>query len=153
MSHGVMTLVELGKHFGKCRRTMQRWRRAGMPRTAGGGYDVGQVETWLETARYLGATFRKMEADERVNSLFERAVVELRQGLQHLCESFVRARGKGRSRLIDRAVRDILHGAAHQQSLLENEGEKALTSCDDSGNQVEKPKKIYASNFPLEKRF
>jgi hypothetical protein len=60
--------------------------------------------------------------DQEANALFGCAVVELRRGLLHLCESFVKARGPTRAKLIDRAVREILHGVAQQQSLLEKEG-------------------------------
>jgi hypothetical protein len=42
--------------------------------------------------------------------------------------AFVKARGKTRAQLIDRAVRDILRGAHHQQSLLERrEGGEAAS--------------------------
>ena len=133
MSHVVRTLAQVAKHFGRSPRTAQRWKRAGMPRLPGHGYDLGEIAHWLKTASYLGATFRQMEADERVNALFESAVVQLRRGLQNLCQAFVKARGAGRIRLIDRAVRDILRGAAWQQSLLEQGGGgEAPTACADS---------------------
>ena len=129
MSHVVRTLAQVAKHFGRSHRTAQRWKRAGMPRLPGHGYDLGEIEGWLKTVSHLGATFRQMEADERVNALFESAVVHLRRGLQNLCQAFVKARGAGRTRLVDRAVREILHGAARQQSLLEEEGGEAPPVC------------------------
>jgi hypothetical protein len=122
MSLIVRGLSEVARHFGKSTRTAQRWRQAGMPKLAGGRFDLDQVETWLKSARYLGASLRQLADDNEIQDLFELAVVELRRGLKHLCESFVKARGKTRARLVDGAIRDILRGVHHQQSLLEKEG-------------------------------
>lgn len=121
MSHIVRSLRKVGEHFGRTLRTAQRWRRAGMPKCSA-GYDLEQCADWLRARAGSGASLREMERQVLVEKLFDLAVVELRRGLQHLCASFVKARGKGRARLIDRAVRDILRGAHHQQSLLEGEG-------------------------------
>jgi len=119
----VKTLAELAKQLGVTPRTARNWRRAGMPALSGGaGFDVDQVEAWRKSVRYLRSSLRAMEEDHQNRALFESAVRDLRRGLLHLCESFVKARGGARARLIDRAVRDILHGAARQQELLEKEG-------------------------------
>jgi hypothetical protein len=63
-----------------------------------------------------------MEADERVNTLFESAVLHLRRGLEQLCQSFVSARGKNRDALIDRAIHNILTDTMRQKLLLEERG-------------------------------
>jgi hypothetical protein len=125
MSHIVKSLVQVALHFGRTPRTAQRWRRAGMPKTRG-GYDLDQVDLWLRGRAYQGATLRQLEHDAQVQTLFELAVADLRRGLLRLCEGFITARGRTRARLIDRAVREILHGSARQQSLLEGEGGGAL---------------------------
>jgi hypothetical protein len=122
MSHIVRGLSEVARHFEKSTRTAQRWRRAGMPKLAGGRYDLGQVEEWLQGAKYLGSTFRQLEADTRVDTLFQTAVVQLRMGLENLCGAYLKSRGRNRALLVDRAVRDILHGTMRQVSLLEKEG-------------------------------
>jgi hypothetical protein len=118
MSQIAKTLREVAQHFGKCERTAQRWARAGMPRIAGGRYDLGQVEDWLKSTKYLGASLREFEAEAQAKDLFEVAVLQLRHGLENLCRAFVVARGRTRARLIDRAIRDILHGTMKQESLL-----------------------------------
>jgi hypothetical protein len=118
MSHVVKTLEEVGQHFGKCRRTVQRWVRAGMPRLASRRYDLEQIGEWVKTARYLGSSFRQLEADARVDTLFQTAVVHLRVGLQNLCTAYLKARGTHRALLIDRAVRQILNGTLQQMTLL-----------------------------------
>ena len=118
MSHIVKKLSDVARYFGKTPRTVQRWKRAGMPRTSG-GYDLGQVETWLKEMRYLGATFRAMADEKELQDLFEIAVLQLRRGLQSLCQAYVFARGKGRIRLIERALNEILHTTMQQASLLE----------------------------------
>lgn len=117
----VRTLREVGEHFGKTCRTAQRWKKLGLPRTAL-GYDLAECKKWLEARAYTGATFRASELQVQVDRLFDLAVEDLRRGLQHLCLAFVKARGRTRARLIDRAVGHILIGVAHQQSLLEGEG-------------------------------
>ncbi|MFI5329624.1 MAG: hypothetical protein ACHQ2F_01110 [Desulfobaccales bacterium] len=85
------------------------------------GYDLGQVRQWLKAKAYSGAGFRKLEEQALADNLFELAVQELRQGLQHLCLAFIKARGESRQQLIDRAVRQILKGCVVQVSLLEEE--------------------------------
>lgn len=125
MPHVVQSLAEVGRHFGRCRRTAQRWRRAGLPRLSSGAYDLDEIGGWLKTTKGLGATFRQMESDEQVTILFERAVMELRRGLQHLCESFVKARGRTRATLIHRALRGILQDTMKQVSLLDGGGKAA----------------------------
>lgn len=117
MSPIVRSLDEVGRHFGKCRRTAQRWARAGMPKLTGDRYSLSQVEAWLRSKRYLGANFRQLEEETKINSLFEAAVLELRRGLENLCQAFVSCRGKRRQALIDHAVREILHIAMHQGAL------------------------------------
>lgn len=129
MLHIVRSLRKVGEHFGRTLRTAQRWRRAGMPKCSA-GYDLEQCADWLRARAGSGASFREMELQALVERLFEQAVWELRRGLQHLCSSFIKARGKTRARLIDRAVRDILRGAHQQQSLLEGEGRGPTTMCD-----------------------
>ena len=132
MSRVVQTVAEIAQHFGRSYRTISRWRRAGMPRLPGArGYDLAEIEFWLKTASHLGATFRQMEANEQVTALFESAVLQLRRGLGNLCLAFVKARGAGRTRLIDRALREILHGAARQQGLWEGEGGDPSPPCAD----------------------
>lgn len=65
-----------------------------------------------------------MEHEVQIKDLFDLAEGELRKGLQHLCQVYVSVRGKSRARLIDRALREILHSTMQQASLLENgEGE------------------------------
>lgn len=121
MSHIVRSLREVGEHHGRTLRTAQRWRRAGMPKCSA-GYDLEQCAEWLRNRARAGASLRELDQQIRLDNLFDLAVRELRRGLQDLCQAFIKARGKGRDRLIDRAVRDILHGAARQQSLLEQGG-------------------------------
>ncbi len=118
MSYFVRTLREVGEHFGKTVRTAQRWRRAGMPKSSA-GFDLGQIEEWLRSKPYLGKSFQEMETEVQIQDLFDLAVMELRRGLRHLCQAFIRARGKTRQQLIDRAVRGVLHGCLVQASLLE----------------------------------
>jgi phage terminase Nu1 subunit (DNA packaging protein) len=119
----VVTILELAAHFGRTPRTIRNWRRAGMPTLPDGGRcDLDQVTTWLKSTRYLGASLRDLEEDERAATLIELAVVQLRRGLENLCRAFLVARGRGRDQLIDRAVRDILHGVMRQELLLEKEG-------------------------------
>ena len=131
MSQIVKSLREVGTHFGRTTRTAQRWRRAGMPRQTGSGYDLDQCADWLRARAGSGASLRELERQAMVERLFEQAVWALRRGLLDLCDAFVRARGKGRSRLIDRAVREILHGAARQQGLWEGEGGDPSPPCAD----------------------
>lgn len=117
----VRTQKKVALHFGRTVRTVQRWIRAGMPKTAR-GYDLADCEKWLKAQAYRGSVFKEVEHQVLVDRLFELAVEDLRRGLLHLCSAYVRIRGKGRARLIDRTVRDILHGSARQQSFLEGEG-------------------------------
>lgn len=118
MSHIVRSLREVGNHFGRTLRTAQRWRRAGMPKCSA-GYDLGQCAEWLKTKSRAGASFRGLERQDLADKLFDLAVQELRRGLQHLCQAFIKARGKSRQHLVDRAVRNILKGCVIQASLLE----------------------------------
>lgn len=121
MSRIVRTLREVAEHRNRCARTAQRWRKAGLPKTPA-GYDLDAVDHWLEAKPYLGASFKQLEEEAQIQDLFHLAVLDLRRGLQHLCESFIKARGRNRAHLVDRAVRDILHGTMRQGILLEEEG-------------------------------
>jgi hypothetical protein len=127
MTQVVKTLVEVGQHFGKCSRTINRWRRAGMPRLAGGGYDLDQIASWLRNKSYLGSSFRVLQAEAQVQALFQIAVAELHQGLEHFCEAFVKARGRGRDRLIEQAVREVLGDTMKQGNLWEAAAQVADT--------------------------
>jgi hypothetical protein len=135
MLNTVRTLREVGEHFKRTTRTAQRWRKAGLPRTAL-GYDLAECKKWLEARAYTGATFRASELQAQVDRLFDLAVEDLRRGLQHLCLAFIKARGKTRARLVDRAVREILQVTMHQASLLEREEGGARQACGDSSNLV-----------------
>jgi hypothetical protein len=120
----VKSKADVARYLGISYRTVQNWARAGMPRLSDGRYDSDQVETWLKEKRYLGATFRAMASDKEIQDLFGIAVLQLRRGLQSLCQAYVFARGKGRIRLIERALSEILHTTMQQASLLETkEGE------------------------------
>jgi hypothetical protein len=123
MSHVAKSLQEVARHLGKSLRQTQRYARAGMPRISG-GYDLHQVEIWLKSAKYSGSSLRRLEQESLAADLFDLAVLELRQGLQHLCQVFIMARGKTRVRLVERALKGILQGTMQQCSLLEGrEGE------------------------------
>lgn len=135
MSHIVRSLREVAEHFGRCPRTAQRWRRAGLPRCSA-GYDLGQVEQWLKARAYIGASLRKLEEQALADDLFELAVQELRRGLQHLCQAFIKARGESRQHLVDRAVRQILKGCVVQASLLEQESREPACSHEPSENDM-----------------
>lgn len=115
------TQKQVALYFGKTTRTIQRWVRAGMPRTAR-GYDLADCEKWLKAQAYSGSCFRETEHQVLVDRLFELAVEDLRRGLLHLCSAYVRVRGKSRQRLIDRAIKGVLHGTLEQLSLLEGKG-------------------------------
>jgi hypothetical protein len=92
-----------------------------MPK-ARSGYDLEEIEIWLRGRAYLGATLRQLEADAQAQALFELAVQDLRRGLLNLCESFIKARGKTRARLVDQAVKGILTGCIVQVDLWERGG-------------------------------
>jgi phage terminase Nu1 subunit (DNA packaging protein) len=125
MSHIVRSLREVGEHFGRCTRTAQRWRRAGMPKTHGRGYDLQKCEEWLRRAKNAGASLRQQELEAEINRLVELAATDLRAGLIHLCQAYLRARGQNRERLLDLATKRILKGTLFQLGLLEKKGGEA----------------------------
>jgi hypothetical protein len=128
------SVVDVALHYGRTPRAIRNWIRAGMPRLADGRFDLAQVELWLVERRHLGASLREMALQEEIRTLFEAAALHLRRGLQEFASAYVAARGKGRIQLLDRAVRDILHGCAHQQLLLEGGGER----CDEKKFDIER---------------
>jgi len=117
----VRSLAEVASRFGKNVRTAQRWKRAGLPR-APGGYDLERVEEWLKTKQYQGASFRALAEVREISELFELAIIHLRQGAEFLFQAVVKARGKGRGRLINRLIREILVSTMRQASLWQEKG-------------------------------
>lgn len=113
--------TEVAIHYGRTPRAIRNWIRAGLPRQADGRFDSEKVDMWLRERRYLGSSLRALAADQETRTLFEMAVFHLRRGLKELVAAYVLSRGKNRARLLDEATRDILHGVACQQSLLEGE--------------------------------
>jgi transposase len=113
----VNSLEKVAAHFGRSRRTAQRWARAGMPKGAA-GWEIYQVAAWLKASKFKGGLGR-LEEEAQIRDLLEVAVHQLRQGLEQLCRAYARARGGQRQALIDQVVRDLLHDHRLQASLQE----------------------------------
>lgn len=83
---------QVARHFGRNIRTIQRWLLAGMPRLAGGLFDVDEIETWLQQKKpiaELEAKPRELEylaqpVAAEVEALFGAGVTGLRQGFKTL---------------------------------------------------------------------
>jgi hypothetical protein len=119
LSQVVRDLRAVAQHLGKSLRTVQRYRKAGMPRIHGVGYDLSQCEEWLKKARYAGANLRQLEIEAEINHLVELASLELRSALKNLCKAYLKARGQNRERLLDLATKSILRGTLLQLGLSE----------------------------------
>jgi hypothetical protein len=113
----VRTLDQVAVHFKVTPRTITNWRRRGMPGHFG-AYDLAEIRVWARTRKYQGASFRNSEEEALAGALFEIAVAELRKGLDHLARAYLRARGQGRQRLIDQALKQLVHGSVRQMDLL-----------------------------------
>jgi len=117
----VGTKKEVAEFFGVTTRAVRYWEAAGMPRR-GRLYDLDQIRLWLRGRRLSGKSLRSLQEERTTGDLFDLAVEQLRSGLFDLCQAFIRARGRHRKALIDRAVKEILYGTMVQESLLKREG-------------------------------
>jgi phage terminase Nu1 subunit (DNA packaging protein) len=117
----VKTQVEVARFFQVTERTVSNWKKSGMPTKTRGGYDLDAINHWRQTQKYLGASLKACEQEGKTVALFQIAVGELRRGLEHLCAAYLLARGKGRQRLIDQTLKDIVMGTMVQGDLLGEE--------------------------------